>query len=242
MKSKKAVLVGTLIVVIVIAIIVGVILLFGVIKPIAAEIPTTFNDRLCNINAGIRGAMWAGKIIVPLWFCGEDKVAIDATDWSRCDPKYKKEKNKKACASQQLAELAMRCWYRYGQDNWDMARINWDYYCFRVKVKNLGEEKINEKAVTDQLDCKYLSNNDCDPGPGNGGCGGCDGKDAMFWEFHWDQCKINKDEWWTIQYHDHVVEEEWSGFLGIIGKTVKIKIFNDQINFQEVADAWKCYD
>lgn len=225
--SKKAI-VATIVAILIIAIISGAVVLViftQISKSIGAE--STFSDTMCRMNAYL-----VHKSQLPIWlFCSEKKITLDATDWDSCpNTKENVSENIKAnkitddmikqCASEQLANLAMRCWYMYGRDKWNFVGsvVGWDYPCFKIKFNShLRTNYLTEKSVTKQLDCDYLPNNDCDPD--------CGKKDAIYWESHESgPCKLQVGEEWTIKYRDAK------------------SLINDQVIFQEVEDSFTCHD
>ncbi len=249
----------------VVAVIVFLLIVFGVIYlavigPFFGKAPSKFGDQACKANAALDNAVTGPEENlhpIQLWFCREREVEISGNNWNACDPDGSKgwEENgdQKSCASYQIAELAMRCWDMHGQNKWDLGAGNWDYDCFKIKVENIGKAEIDEKDITKQLDCNLLPNNDCNPNPlDDGGCGNCGSKDRLYWEWHWNHCKIDKGDndrdGWTIKYHDHVKgkEESWGSYLlgavGVIKEFFDKEISHDMINFQEVADSGTCHD
>ncbi len=75
-----------------------------------------------NIGAGYLGLSDTVR------FCKVDNVHIKARDWSKCYPEYFGDPEK--CATQQLADLIYRCWYRAGEGK----LIPGSFTCFTASI------------------------------------------------------------------------------------------------------------
>src|SRR3989344_3906493 len=135
----------------------GIIIVSFIIIPFIASIMPTdaradigLAERYCNMNAGVRNAiMGVAKWVMPLWFCHERSVKVDANNWDVCDPDGKFELEKMAkeddkeyeatrrCAAQQFYNLGKRCWYMYGQDRFNMQALEiFRTGCFKATVRD----------------------------------------------------------------------------------------------------------
>jgi len=177
--NKKAVLTST-VATLVIAIIVGVLILIVVGKIFVATGSSTFVDNMCQANAGIRNLLSDGtKRLMPIIFCGERKINVDGQDYSRCDPDnkfgFKNASDAKGCATQQLYDLAARCFNMFGADRWNLnAEESFHNSCFKVFVRGISNKKITEGDITEAS--KRADN--CQALPtGDTGCAKTDGTD-----------------------------------------------------------------
>ncbi|MFH0868661.1 MAG: hypothetical protein V1839_00365 [archaeon] len=155
---------------IIVAIIFSLVVLLGVISPVSKAVGERgFQDNLCHLNAGIRGSLDIGKVIIPLWFCSERNAPVHANDWETCDPGGKlglKEQNndaaRKKCASIQLYNLASRCWYMYGSGGWHLSRDKQTSYdCFASQVYGLNGKITPDdiKKAVPERPLKYIGTN-----------------------------------------------------------------------------------
>ena len=157
------------------AIIVGIIILVVVIGPTRESIGEKgFKDDLCRFNAAIANAIpTGGKWAMPYFFCYEKSVKVNAVNWDACDPDKKlglesmsqnsktNEDAKRECVAAQLYYLGKRCWYMFGNGNWDFGTDKSKRGCFNVNIVNMPG-KIGETEITQMSrsidECKYLQN------------------------------------------------------------------------------------
>jgi len=178
MANKKAIIL-TALVAIIIAIIVGmfIMLIFGNIAEASGA--GTMVDSMCRFNTGlIAGFSSTGKGLLPLLFCPERTVTIDATDWSKCNAELYKsniDRGRDYCAAQQILTLADRCWYMYGDGKKSIAGMIEAWRggsCFKFKVKNLPKTSgngIDDKVIAEvageninpRTDQNYCKSFDC---------------------------------------------------------------------------------
>lgn len=147
--SKRADLPSSTAVGLIVAIIMGIMILVWIAMPVAGELPRATSDGLCHLNAAIRNIPAVGKAVIPMALCWESTVKIDATDYSKCDPNYEElaktneEAALKKCAAHQIAKLVVRCWYRYGEGNFNLFSAPGNYKCSNFYVTNLGTTQIS---------------------------------------------------------------------------------------------------
>lgn len=190
--SKKA-LAAAVVAGIIIAIVAGVIVLIvyaQFVGGIGAE--STFPDTMCRVNANIVDKVPSPAKGTLKWiFCVERDVTINAKNWDKCKPEFKtkyenpttddSEKEAiKACASEQIAGLAERCWYMYGEGKWKLGGIGLDVKepCFKFKVYNLNPYELKKKDVAEQLNTNLLK------------------KDKI----NWEECSVTNNKNWGIFY------------------------------------------
>lgn len=220
--SKKAAIAVTVIVIIIIAIISSTLVLIiftKVAQGVGAE--STFPDTMCRINTALVEKLPSGsKWILKWFFCSSRTTKLDATDWEKCPETYTDYKTSieaketppeaiKNCASEQLANLAMRCWQMYGREKWDFGSY-WDYECFKVKIsRHIGDNTVKESDVTEFLDCDFLENNKCR----SGDCSYCGDSNFIWWDKYlegdiWKEAKVDaNDGYWKICFHDSGVTD-----------------------------------
>jgi len=141
----------------------------------------------------------------------------------------------KNCTTEQLAILAARCWYMYGQGKWSLREaINKDYPCFQIRsltytgLGNARKPEITEKDLVkwmlaqktigqsypkfwNSTWCHYLADNDCDPIGETGGCEKCGSADHVWWDWYLDGTKLRLKKirsGWHIRFHDHAPKAE----------------------------------
>ena len=133
---------------IILPLVAGLLILWLIITPTASALGSKgYSDELCHLNAGFRN--WAPvKMAVPLAMCHEKSVTIDAYNWKVCDPdgkfgfkelaKTNKYDATRKCAAQQFYNLAARCWYMYGQGNFNLNAAELGKTgCFSATVRDL---------------------------------------------------------------------------------------------------------
>jgi len=142
MTNKKAIVI-TVLVAIIVAIIAGMFMMMIFGNVAEASGAGTMVDSMCRFNAGLVSSFSeTGRGLLPLIFCPQRTVTIDATDWSKCNAElYKKDlaNGKNFCAAQQILQLADRCWYMYGDGKLSISGdvIRKSEVCFKFKVVNL---------------------------------------------------------------------------------------------------------
>jgi hypothetical protein len=153
MANKKAIII-TALVAIIIAIIAGmfIMLVFGNVAEASGA--GSMVDSMCRFNTGLVASFSSvGRGVLPLIFCPERTVVIDATDWSKCNAElYKKDTvhGRDYCAAQQILTLADRCWYMYGDGKKSISGYVQGWRggsCFEFKIKNLP--KTGQSIITD---------------------------------------------------------------------------------------------
>jgi len=145
MSNKKAIVLSVLIAIIV-AIIAGmfIMLLFGNIAEATGA--GAMVDSMCKFNTAMIGKFKSGQALMPLMFCPERTVTIDATDWDKCNAELYKPniaRGRELCASQQILNLMDRCWYMYGDGKGKIAGLVQGWRggaCFKFKVKHLSKD------------------------------------------------------------------------------------------------------
>jgi len=177
MANKKAIVL-TALVAIIVAIIAGmfIMMIFGNVAEASGA--GAMVDSMCRFNTGlIAGFSSTSKSLLPLLFCPERTVTIDATDWSKCNAELYKsniDRGREYCAAQQILTLADRCWYMYGDGKKSIAGMIEAWRggsCFKFKIKNLPKTSgngIDDNAIaevaakninprTDQNYCKSFN-------------------------------------------------------------------------------------
>ena len=135
---------------IILPLVAGVMIVVLVVAPTASALGSKgYADNLCHLNAGFRHwVIPGGKWVIPLAMCHEKSVTVDADNWNACDPDGKfrfKELAKtneydalRKCTAQQFYNLGARCWYMYGQDQFNLQALEMGRWnCFRTTVRDL---------------------------------------------------------------------------------------------------------
>ena len=154
MSNKKAIVISVLIAIIV-AIIAGmfIMMLFGNVAEATGG--GAIVDSMCKFNtAMISKFSEHGRGLLPLMFCPQRTVTIDATDWDKCNAElYKGDiiSGREKCATQQILVLADRCWYMYGEGKQSISGdiIQKSESCFKFKIKNLPKNPNPNYAIDD---------------------------------------------------------------------------------------------
>ena len=245
------------IVAIILAIIVGAFAIYFAVRITTTIGGVGIGDELCRFNNKVIDKIIGHPEGLRI-FCDSKSVTIRADDWEACDPSgifgYERTSNYEDCAAEQIYHLMGRCWYMYGEGDWDLTSICEGWTCFKIIVRSPESIAINERDITNDIMEKHgycgsgetstgiikMENDDCQYGPGESGCS-CGNDDEIggqiadvnqafdLIDFTSDPGEnINRGETWYIRFVDHIDKLEWI-------------LSNDQVLVQDDEKFfWKC--
>jgi hypothetical protein len=233
MSNKKAIVISVLIAIIV-AIIAGmfIMMLFGNVAEATGG--GAIVDSMCKFNtAMISKFSEHGRGLLPLMFCPQRTVTIDATDWDKCNAElYKGDLGygREKCATQQILTLADRCWYMYGEGKQSISGdlIQKSESCFKFKIKNLPKNSyynlddyalrtVGDENTNLRTGQKYCASFECTTDVNEG-----EPMSRIGWPIDNDaqgtHLAVKGNQYWVIKYTD---SPESLGVLNIVGTIMK---------------------
>jgi hypothetical protein len=224
------------IVAIILAIIVGAFAIYFAVRITSTIGGVGIGDELCRFNNKVIDKIIGHPDGLRI-FCDSKSVTIRADDWEACDPSgifgYETSANYEDCAAEQIYHLMGRCWYMYGEGDWDLTSICEGWTCFNIEVRSPEEVSINERDITDiMIDHGYcgegetstgiiqMENDDCDYSlTEDGGCGSCSGGDDIGGSIAYGGIlsgitvsagqNIDEGEKWRIKFIDEIDATEF---------------------------------